>query len=249
MDDPDCDPEVLSRTYDYFRYVNAAVSGWRGVYRREIRPLLSTSRESTLLDIGSGGGDVARALARWAARDGLLLTVTAIDPDARAHSFATAQPPQPRLQFRRALSSDLAEEGARFDVVVSNHVLHHLTGDQLGGLLADCQRLAEPGGRVLLGDIERSTFAYLGFGLGTWPLFRDSYIRTDGLTSIRRSFTAPELRAVVPPGWDVVREHPSRLLLRWNGPSAPAAPLRANRAGAVTGAAPLPPRSARGAGG
>ncbi|WP_348648490.1 methyltransferase domain-containing protein [Cryobacterium breve] len=132
-------------------------------------------------------------------------------------------------------SADLAEEGARFDVVVSNHVLHHLTGDQLGGLLADCQRLAEPGGRVLLGDIERSTFAYLGFGLGTWPLFRDSYIRTDGLTSIRRSFTAPELRAVVPPGWDVVREHPSRLLLRWNGRSAPAAPLRANRAGACDG--------------
>ncbi|MEB0004859.1 methyltransferase, partial [Cryobacterium sp. RTC2.1] len=89
MDDPGCDPEVLSRTYDYFQYVNAAVSGWRGVYRREIRPLLSTSRESTLLDIGSGGGDVARALARWAAQDGLLLTVTAIDPDARAHRFAT----------------------------------------------------------------------------------------------------------------------------------------------------------------
>jgi SAM-dependent methyltransferase len=93
MDDPDCDPEILSRTYDYFRYVNAAVSGWRGVYRREIRPLLSTARESTLLDIGSGGGDVARALARWAARDGLLLTVTAIDPDARAHA---SRPPNRR---------------------------------------------------------------------------------------------------------------------------------------------------------
>ncbi|MEC5148470.1 2-polyprenyl-6-methoxyphenol hydroxylase-like FAD-dependent oxidoreductase/2-polyprenyl-3-methyl-5-hydroxy-6-metoxy-1,4-benzoquinol methylase [Cryobacterium psychrotolerans] len=241
MDDPGCDPEVLSRTYDYFRYVNAAVSGWRGVYRREIQPLLSTTRERTLLDIGSGGGDVARALARWAAQDGLLLAVTAIDPDARAHRFATARPPLPRLTFRQALSSDLADEGARFDVVVSNHVLHHLTGAQLGGLLADCERLAAPGGRVLLGDIERSTFAYLGFGLGTWPLFRDSYIRADGLISIRRSFTAPELRAVVPPGWSVVREHPSRLLLRWDGPSAAGAPLRAKRAGSVTGAAPLPP--------
>ncbi|WP_198413652.1 MULTISPECIES: FAD-dependent monooxygenase [Cryobacterium] len=243
MDDPGCDPEVLSRTYDYFQYVNAAVSGWRGVYRREIRPLLSTSRESTLLDIGSGGGDVARALARWAARDGLLLTVTAIDPDARAHRFATARPPLPRLTFRQALSSDLADEGARFDVVVSNHVLHHLTGAQLGGLLADCQRLAAPGGRVLLGDIERSTFAYVGFGLGTWPLFRDSYIRADGLTSIRRSFTAPELRAVVPPGWDVVREHPSRLLLRWDGPGAGLPPLRGWSATRATEQRPRPARS------
>ena len=251
MDDPDCDPARLDRTYGYFRWVNAAVSGWRGVYRREIRPLLSPTTERTLLDVGSGGGDVATALARWAARDGLRLTVTAIDPDARAHRFASTRPRLPGVSFRRALSSELADAGAKFDFIVSNHVLHHLAGAQLGGLLADCERLAAPGGRVLLGDIERSTIAYLGFGLGTWPLFRDSYIRPDGLTSIRRSFTAPELRAIVPPGWRVTREHPSRLLVRWGGPGAsvtgdaPVAPFRANRAGSVTAAAPLPPLRAK----
>ncbi len=220
MDDPDCDPERLDRTYANFRFVNAVVSGWHGVYRREIRPELSHTREVTLLDIGSGGGDMARALARWAARDGLRLTVTAIDPDGRAHAYATGLPPLPGLTFRRALSSDLVDEGARFDFVVSNHVLHHLSAAQLGGLLVDSERLAA--GRVLHGDIERGRLAYLGFGLGTWPFFRRSFIRDDGLTSIRRSFTAAELRAVVPPGWRVTRERPSRLVLRW-APGAGAA--------------------------
>ncbi|TFC11381.1 methyltransferase domain-containing protein [Cryobacterium algoritolerans] len=220
MDDPDCDPERLDRTYANFRFVNAVVSGWRGVYRREIRPELSRTREVTLLDIGSGGGDMPRALARWAARDGLRLTVTAIDPDSRAHAYATGLPPLPGLTFRRALSSDLVDEGARFDFVVSNHVLHHLSAAQLGGLLVDSERLAA--GRVLHGDIERGRLAYLGFGLGTWPFFRRSFIRDDGLTSIRRSFTAAELRAVVPPGWRVTRERPSRLVLRW-APGAGAA--------------------------
>lgn len=219
MDDPGCDPERLDRTYANFRFVNAVVSGWRGVYRREIRPELSRTTESTLLDIGSGGGDMARALARWAARDGLRLIVTAIDPDPRAHAYATGLPPLPGLTFRRALSSELVAEGARFDFVVSNHVLHHLSAEQLGGLLVDSERLAA--GRVLHGDIERSRFAYLGFGLGTWPFFRRSFIRDDGLTSIRRSFTAAELRAVVPPGWRVTRERPSRLVLRWAPQSAP----------------------------
>ncbi|HSP76798.1 MAG TPA: FAD-dependent monooxygenase [Cryobacterium sp.] len=218
MDDPQCDPDKLASTYANFRFVNAVVSGWRGMYRRDIRPSLSRSGETTLLDIGCGGGDVARALARWAARDGLRLRITAVDPDARAHAYAMSLPPLPGLTFRRALSADLVAEGRRFDFVVSNHVLHHLTGEQLGGLLADSERLAAH--RVLHADIERSRFGYLGFGLGTWPLFRRSFIRDDGLTSIRRSFTAPELREVVPPGWLVTREHPSRLVLRWEAPAA-----------------------------
>ena len=218
MDSALCDPTMLTRTYRDFRVVNAVVSGWRGIYRRSIRPALSTTTETTLLDVGSGGGDVSRALARWAVRDGLRLTVTGIDPDARAHVFATGQPAMAGLSFRRALSSDLVAEGARFDFVISNHVLHHLSGAELAGLLADSRNLAHR--RVLHADLERSTFAYLGFAFATWPFFRHSYIRPDGLTSIRRSYTATELRAAVPAGWTVSRGLPSRLVLGWEAPNA-----------------------------
>ncbi|TFD50197.1 methyltransferase domain-containing protein [Cryobacterium frigoriphilum] len=220
MDGPDCDPERLDRTYADFHVVNLAVSGWRSMYCRSIRPGLSTTRPSTLLDVGSGGGDVSRCLARWAARDGLRLEVTAIDPDVRAHTWASAQPPVPGLSFRRALSSELVAEGARFDFVVSNHVLHHLSAAELQGLLADSRALARRG--VLHADIARGRLAYLGFSLGTWPFFRRSYIRADGLTSIRRSFTAAELRRVAPAGWTVRRAHPYRLELRWRAPRAAA---------------------------
>lgn len=218
MDSPLCDPARLTRTYQDFRLVNAVVSGWWGIYRRNIRPTLSTTRETTLVDIGSGGGDVSRALAHWAARDGLRLTVTGVDPDARAHAFATSQPKTDGLSFRRALSSDLVAEGARFDFVVSNHVLHHLSVLELRGLLVDSEYLAR--NRVLHADLERSNYAYLGFAAATWPFFRQSYIRPDGLTSIQRSYTADELRNVVPAGWTVSRGLPSRLELSWERPDA-----------------------------
>ncbi|WP_255455624.1 class I SAM-dependent methyltransferase [Cryobacterium lactosi] len=228
MDDPHCDAETLRRTYANFRYVNAVVSGLRHTYRRDIRPRLSAATDTSLLDIGSGGGDVARSLARWAARDGLRLTVRAIDPDARAHAYATAHPPLPGLDFRRALSSDLVAAGERYDIVLSNHVLHHLNGAELGALLVDSERLSR--GIVLHGDIERAPLAYLGFGLGTWPFFRRSFIRADGLTSIRRSFTWRELSAVAPPGWTVTREVPYRLMLCWQAPAvAPAQPAEGRR--------------------
>ncbi len=211
MDRPDCDPARLERTYAQFPLINAVVSGWRGNYRERIRPLLSAKRQTTLLDIGCGGGDVARNLARWAARDGLLLEVTAIDPDHRALAFARAQPPVPHLSYRQAFSGELVAGGAVFDVVISNHMLHHLNPGEFQGLLQDSQALASTA--VIHSDIARSPVAYTLFAAGTLPFFPGSFIRRDGLTSIRRSYTADELRAAAPPGWRVERAAPYRNLL------------------------------------
>jgi 2-polyprenyl-3-methyl-5-hydroxy-6-metoxy-1,4-benzoquinol methylase len=211
MDAPDCDRTALERTYAHFRTVNAVVAGWRPTYRRHLRPVLRRDRVTTVLDIGSGGGDLPRALARWAGRDGYRVQITAVDPDPRAHGWATAQPPVEGITYRRAFSHDLVAEGRTFDVVISNHLLHHLDDAGRRALLADSERLARH--RVVHSDIARSRWAYFLFAVGTWAFFRDSFIREDGLTSIRRSYTAEELAAAVPSGWRIERRRPWRLLL------------------------------------
>ena len=218
MDDPGCDEGALRRTYAQFRVVNAVVAGWRSTYRRHVRPVLRADRATTVLDLGCGGGDLARSLVRWAARDGLRVEVIGVDPAPRAHAWASGRPPVPGVVFRRALSSDLAQEGARFDVVVSNHVLHHHDEAQLQALLSDSQRLARR--RVVHSDIVRSRLAYLLFSFATWPFFPGSFIRADGLVSIRRSYTPGELAAVVPAGWRVERQRPWRNLVVHDVPGA-----------------------------
>ena len=224
MDEPGGDVATLERTYERFRLINAVVSNPRAVYRRWIRPCLSATEVRRVLDIGTGGADLPRALLRWARADGLRLEVTAIDPDPRALDWALRQPADPGLVLRRVSSADLATAGERFDVVTSNHVLHHLDGRQFGALLADSERLAGDGGIAVHGDIERTRLGYLGFALGTLPfernLFAGSFIRPDGLTSIRRSHTAAELAAVLPAGWRVRRGIPSRLEVVWGAPDA-----------------------------
>ncbi|MDI3195558.1 MULTISPECIES: class I SAM-dependent methyltransferase [unclassified Pseudarthrobacter] len=217
MDLPDCDPTKLERTYRQFEVVNRLFSGWRQLYCRELRPLLSHDSETTLLDIGCGGGDLARQLALWSARDKLMLEVTGIDPDARAYSYSSRRPHHVSVRFRQADSADLVREGRRFDVVISNHVIHHLQPADLAQLLADSQALAR---RISVhNDLRRNIAAYALFSLAALP-FRGSFIRADGLTSIRRSYTPAELTAAAPPGWQVERHYPFHQVLL-HGPNHP----------------------------
>ncbi|MFJ6026774.1 class I SAM-dependent methyltransferase [Pseudarthrobacter sp. NPDC092424] len=202
MDQPDCDPVRLENTYRQFGVVNRLLSGWRRLYTREIRPLAAASGTGTLLDVGSGAGDLAVTLRLWGWRDGLDLRITGIDPDPRATSFALRRPPVPGVEFRQAHSSDLVAEGRRYDVVISNHVLHHLSAGGLSQLLHDSETLATRA--CLHNDLRRSPAAYALFSVAALP-FRQSFIRADGLTSIRRSYTPAELSAAAPPGWAVAR--------------------------------------------
>lgn len=209
MDDPACDRKKLERTYANFALINRVLAGWRLLYKGYLRPALRVSGGGHFLDVGFGGGDIPRALLAWAAKDGLELHITAIDPDPRAAAFAGALPQDPRLTFKPCHTQDLLAAGARFDVILSNHLLHHFAAAELADFCAACQALAP---RALHNDIARSDIAWLAFSLTT-PFFLNSFITPDGLTSVRRSFTARELAALAPAGWQVSAHFPFRLLL------------------------------------
>ena len=211
MDDPACDPVRLRRTLDRFRVVNRAVSCWDRVYRTLLRPELAAAGGPVrILDIGCGSGDVLRRLVRLAGRDGFEVSGVGIDPDPRAFEAARAAGGERELVFRTAHSSDLVAAGERFDVVISNHLLHHLDAAALGAVLADSEALAE---RVSAhSDIARGRIAYAAFAVAALPLAPGSFIRVDGLRSIRRSYTPAELAAALPSGWTVERPGRFRLL-------------------------------------
>ena len=224
MDDPDCDETMLGRTYQRFAAVNAVVSRPGRLYRRDIRPRAVEGGRLRILDVGAGGGDLCRYLARRLRRDGLEADITALDADDRAIRWAAAHDDGAGVRYRSAFTHELVAEGVQYDVVVSNHVLHHLDAAGLSAVLRDSRGLVGPTGLVTHHDIARSRVAYGLFAAGTWPLSRNllagSFIRVDGLLSIRRSYTVRELAAVAPQGWTVRGHLPARVELRWEGANA-----------------------------
>jgi 2-polyprenyl-3-methyl-5-hydroxy-6-metoxy-1,4-benzoquinol methylase len=208
MDDPRCDVSRLYNTYKQFHVVNQFLSGWYRIYRRYLKPRLTPA--ATVLDIGCGGGDVLRSLASWSKRDGLDVSFTGIDPDRRALEYTKFHPTPSNVRFYQATSKDLVEAGKKFDIIISNHVLHHLQNAEVYELCKDSEQLADT--LVLHNDIRRSGLAYAGFSL-TKLIFRKSFTTEDGLLSIRRSFTRRELQSLVPRAWRVEAMIPYRNLL------------------------------------
>ncbi|MDR9446590.1 MAG: methyltransferase domain-containing protein [Balneolaceae bacterium] len=244
MDDPQCDLQTLFRTYDAFDFVNRRLAGWRGLYNAYIRPhLQARGGDGTLLDVGAGGGDVTREICRWAMADGLKVSATALDLDERALAYAKERglvgqaegqaigetegqadegaeaKEADHIVYRTGHTKDLIEESARFDFVITNHVLHHLTQQELTEMCQDAESLCHEEGLVLFNDIHRSDLGYGLFGLATWGWFAGTFIQEDGLRSIRRSFTADELRRAVPSHWTVMARWPFRVVAMCRGGS------------------------------
>lgn len=219
MDDPGCDARRLRATLRRFGTVNRLVSGWGTVYRTTLAPYLaSLGRSARVLDLGAGGGDLIARLAGLAARDGLDVAWTGVDPDPRAIEVAVEREVPATATFRCTDAAALADEGERFDVVLSNHVLHHL-GPDLAAFATESLELSR--GLVLHGDIERSRLAYALYAVGITPLAPGTFLRTDGLRSIRRSFRRDELADALAPDtagvWRVEKPAPFRLLAVGSG--------------------------------
>lgn len=210
MDDPDCDARRLEATLRRFDTVNRLWSGWSGVYRSHLLPhLASLGRAARVLDLGSGGGDLVARLAGLAERDGLDVHWLGADPDPRAHAVAAGRAAG-RIRFRATDAATLIAEGERFDAVLSNHVLHHLSASGLRTFADESLRLAD--GLVLHSDIRRGHLPYWLYAVGVTPFAPGTFLRTDGLRSIRRSYREDELAAALGHPWRVETASPFRVI-------------------------------------
>lgn len=208
MEDPGCHPARLRATYAQFASLNRLLAGWKRVFDRWLLPRAAPG--ASLLDVGCGGGDVARRLAAWSAAAGVPFTVIGIDPDPRALAFARSRPAPPGVSFRATTLPELADEGARFDFVISNHVLHHLAEDDLAAFLTASAEVTR--GLAVHNDVRRSDMAFAAFA-PLWLAFPGSFLVPDGLRSIRRAYRPGELRGLAPAGWRVERAEPFRNLV------------------------------------
>jgi ubiquinone/menaquinone biosynthesis C-methylase UbiE len=192
MDAPGLPESEVAAAYQILAQVNRQLGNLRSM-RRELKRFLAEGcagdRIVTLLDLGSGSGDIARALHDVFASHRVAEVAVALDRDPTAVALA-----------RRGGSTVVRGDALRLpfadrsiDLVTTIKMAHHFGGAELSGLIAEMTRVARR--RVIVLDIRRHWLAYWGFMAWSRLWTRNRLVRADGPLSVLRGFTAPELIA------------------------------------------------------
>jgi 2-polyprenyl-3-methyl-5-hydroxy-6-metoxy-1,4-benzoquinol methylase len=218
MDLVSCDPVLLEKTVRQFGLINRLFSASLTLIDRGFFGKMEKDRNRTytLLDAGAGGCDICIRIIKEARKRGISLRITAIDRDERVLSVAReAIMNTPEITVVSADVNNLEALGD-FDFIFCNHLLHHLTWEEIGRLLRAVERRA--GIAFLLNDLKRSGWAYAGYSLFAALCLRPSLAYFDGRLSIRKGFVETELKELLRtnlPGIPVsiLRAFPARLAL------------------------------------
>ncbi len=172
-----------------------ALFGGRMVTMIHVKRLLGAlpaDRLITVLDVGTGAGDIPRALVRWARRQGRRIRVFALDRDAATLQIAAELVHDyPEITFLRGDALALPIRPEAVDLTISAMTLHHLEPDAGVQYLAEMDRAARLG--FVVNDLVRSRIAHAVVWLITRFITRSAISRHDGPLSVRRSYTPGEV--------------------------------------------------------
>ena len=191
LDDPSLPDDIrelamgdVARANRLFGGTRAVVIGFRDVAR-------SLPARARLLDVGTGTGDIADAVAREARS--ARIEVFGIGMDISERMARVARPRLDGVMVGSALRIPLPDDSV--DVVACSQVLHHFETDLARALIAELHRVARHW--VLVSDLRRSWLALAGWWAASRALRFHRVTQADGAVSVLRGFTEMELRRLV----------------------------------------------------
>lgn len=164
--------------------------GGAGASVRAIERLLGPRRGASVVDVGTGGGDLLLTLARrgW--------QVVGIDADPAVASIARGA--TSGMRAIRILEADAAAmplDDGSVDIVHSSLLVHHLDPPAAVRAFAEMARVARLG--IVVNDLRRGVLPLLATAVSVAALGRCRTTLHDGLLSVRRAYTPSELDAMI----------------------------------------------------
>lgn len=213
LDDPGADDALATRSLRDVTLANRFFGGTWAVLSALERAWERAPREMTLLDIGTGAGDIPERARARAARRGVALTTFGLERTAAVAAMARARDMRVCVGDARALPF----RDRCFDLVTCSQVLHHFESPEDQAILREMTRVARR--LVVVSDLRRSWAAAAGIWASSFALGFHPVSRHDGVLSVLRGYRRAELSALVKSATGIqpeVRDRPGfRVTAAW----------------------------------
>jgi 2-polyprenyl-3-methyl-5-hydroxy-6-metoxy-1,4-benzoquinol methylase len=197
LDQPAIDISELRTSLRDIERLNSWFGGTAAIVN-EVQRLVherGLTRRITVLDIGTGGADIPRALASWGRRSGLPVRIVACDLHPQVAAIAAhSSRDHGAVALLRADALALPVLPGHFDFVTCSLMLHHLPEEDVVSLIEKLRDI--PRHALIVCDLERSRRALAGVWLATRAVCRSRLTRHDGPLSVLRAYMLAELRAL-----------------------------------------------------
>lgn len=191
LDNPAVDPDLMRRSMRDVERANVLFGGRRAALAELAIALGKVNRTATLLDVGTGRGDIPASAVILARSMGTALHTIGIDmslplvTEVRNGNHQVLRGDALRLPFR----------DKSVDIVLASQLLHHFTDESAPAFISEMNRVARSS--VVISDLKRSLIAAAGLWLGSFPLGFHPVSRHDGVVSVMRGFLPVELADLV----------------------------------------------------
>jgi SAM-dependent methyltransferase len=194
MDDLSLASDALRKNLDELEVINYWLGGNQVVINalNKISSQLPDNQVIRIADLGSGGGDTLREIAKWARRKGIKVELIGLDANNFMIEYAQAKAQQyPEISFekRDIFSEDFQNQS--YDLVICGLFCHHFTNEELIQLFQNLQKKSRIG--FIINDLHRHWFAYYSIKWITWLVGGSYLVQNDAPLSVLRAFRKKEL--------------------------------------------------------
>ena len=194
MDDLDCKGQVVDQTLHELETINRLLGG-NYVTLNGIDKLLCNKNKShiyTLADLGCGGGDVLKLIAKWAIDKRYSLNLYGIDANRNIIDFAkTNSKSFPQIKYEPLDIFSESFEAKTYDIVTGTLFFHHFNSNELASFFRQLKAQVKVG--FVINDIHRNWFAYYSIKWLTKFFSKSDMVKYDAPLSVLRAFRKKEL--------------------------------------------------------
>jgi len=175
------------------RQVNRFLGGTSAIMRH-LAPMILQQRKPepvSILDIGTGSADIPEAIALWARREGVVVSITGIDLNEQAVDIARRRLAGfPEIIVNVEDATLLPYPQQSFDFVIASMFLHHFKTIEAAQLLRSFYQITRAA--VIINDLRRHPLPYYAIKAIMWLATKNRLLRNDAPLSVLRGFTVED---------------------------------------------------------